>query len=40
VAAARTEHPVVTFAGVDPDEPNPAAELEETCRWLQRIRRR
>lgn len=40
MAGARAEHPVVTFAGVDPDEPNPAAEFEEARRRLQRIRRR
>lgn len=34
----RTEHPVVTFAGADIDDPDPAAEIAATETWLHAIR--
>lgn len=36
---ARTEHPLVTFAGTDVAEPEPAAEAAMIGAWLSRIRR-
>lgn len=40
LAGPATQHPVITFAGVDVDDPNPDAELAETRRWLTALRRR
>lgn len=36
----RTRHPVVTFAGADSDDPDPAAEIATTERWLNDLRAR
>ena len=36
----RTEHPIVTFAGADVDDPDPAAEAAATRAWLDSIRGR
>lgn len=33
-----TKHPVVTFAGTDADDPDPAAEITATERWLRVVR--
>jgi len=40
VTGPRTEHPIVTFAGTEMDDPDPTVELEETRAWLNRIRGR
>ena len=40
VTGARTEHPIVTFAGAEVDHPGPTVELVETRAWLNRIRGR
>ena len=40
MTGARTEHPIVTFAGAELDDPDPTVELEETRAWLNRIRGR
>jgi len=34
----RTEHPVVTLAGADVDDPDPAAEIAATETWLRAVR--
>ena len=34
----RTKHPVVTFAGADVDQPDPAAEVTAIETWLHAIR--
>jgi hypothetical protein len=36
----RTEHPIVTFAGADVDDPDPSAEASATEAWLESIRGR
>lgn len=39
VAGPATEHPMITFAGVDDNEPDPAAELAQIRRWLTALHR-
>ena len=35
---SRTKHPIVTFAGAEVDDPDPAAEIAATQTWLHAVR--